>query len=59
VIAHACLLLQLGACAPQAWREPTAANSAICDAADARADVGRPTHADLRPRPECRPAPTR
>ena len=55
----AIFLLLLGACAPQAWREPTAANSTICDAAYARADVGRPTSADARPRPECRPAPTR
>ena len=50
------ILLLLAGCATPPWQEPTATNSAICDATYARADIGRPTSLDTRPRPECRPA---
>ena len=49
--------LLLAACAPPPWQAPTASAALICDAAQTRADIGRTTDADRRPRPECRPAP--
>ena len=59
IIAHLALVALpslAAACTAPAWQEPTATNSAICDAAYARADVGRPSSLDTRPRPECRTA---
>jgi hypothetical protein len=38
--------------------DPPARFSTLCDSEGLRAEVGRPTSLDQRPRPECRPTAT-
>jgi len=49
------LLLILAGCGVAGWQEPPRSLRDACDDGGARANVGRNTDIDARPRPECRP----